>query len=148
MSIARSRSRWRTLSMLGLAVLALGVVSLSFSPGPARAQATATVLIAQNATLGPFLTDSQGMTLYLRKSDPPGGSSCTGGCATTWPPLLSSGSLVLPNGAMGVLGTFTRDDGSQQVTYNGVTLYRYQQDAAPGDTNGQGVGSNWYVVAP
>jgi predicted lipoprotein with Yx(FWY)xxD motif len=49
---------------------------------------------------------------------------------------------------MGTLATFTRDDGSQQVTYNGMALYLYQSDAAPGDTTGQGVGNNWFVVAP
>jgi predicted lipoprotein with Yx(FWY)xxD motif len=36
------------------------------------------------------------------------------------------------------------------VTYNGHPLYRYVGDAAPGDTNGQGVsafGARWYAVA-
>ncbi len=135
--------------VLGVALVALGVLSLSFPAQSLQAQATTTVLIAQNATLGPILTDSQGMTLYLRKSDPSGGSSCTGGCATTWPPLtIASGALTLPDGATGTLATFARDDGSQQVSYNGMALYYYSGDKAPGDTNGQGLNNNWYVVAP
>jgi predicted lipoprotein with Yx(FWY)xxD motif len=89
------------------------------------------------------------MTLYTRKSDPPGGSSCTGGCATTWPPLqASSSSLTAPSGVSGKLDVFTRDDGSKQVTYNGMALYHYAQDSAPGDTKGQGVGGVWFVVTP
>jgi predicted lipoprotein with Yx(FWY)xxD motif len=29
---------------------------------------------------------------------------------------------------------------------NGWPLYFFANDAAPGDTNGQGVGDNWFVV--
>jgi len=116
---------------------------------PSSGGAAATVRIAQNAQLGAILTDAQGMTLYTRKSDPPGGSSCTGGCATTWPPFQPpSGNLTVPSGASGKLATITRDDGSKQVTYNGLALYYYSGDKAPGDTNGQGLNNNWFVVAP
>jgi predicted lipoprotein with Yx(FWY)xxD motif len=144
------QSRWRVLGVLSLALLTLSSLSLSLGTRSVHGQATvATVLIAQDATLGPMLTDAQGMTLYMRTSDPQGGSSCTGGCATTWPPLVAStSSLMLPDGATGQLATFTRDDGSQQVTYNGMALYHYQRDAAVGDTNGQGVGGVWFIVAP
>ncbi len=129
------------------------IAPLPQSPAPSSVSApsgTATpVMVAQNARLGAMLTDAQGMTLYLRKSDPSGGSSCTGGCATTWPPLtIASGALTLPDGATGTLATFARDDGSQQVSYNGMALYYYSGDKAPGDTNGQGLNNNWYVVAP
>ena len=48
-----------------------------------------------------------------------------------------------------MLGTAARpDDGSEQATYNGWPLYYFAQDAAPGDTNGQGIGENWWVVDP
>ena len=47
-----------------------------------------------------------------------------------------------------LLGTITRDDGSTQVTYNGWPLYYFQDDAAPGDTNGQGLGGVWFLVSP
>ena len=42
----------------------------------------------------------------------------------------------------------TRDDGDDQVTVDGWPLYFFSGDAAPGDTNGQGVGGIWYVVGP
>jgi len=39
-----------------------------------------------------------------------------------------------------------RADGTYQVTIDGKPLYYYVKDAKPGDTNGQGVLSVWYVV--
>ena len=47
-----------------------------------------------------------------------------------------------------LLGTTERDDGTTQVTYDGQPLYVFASDAAPGDTNGQGVGEVWFVVGP
>jgi hypothetical protein len=34
------------------------------------------------------------------------------------------------------------------VTLDGYPLYLWQNDAAPGDTTGQGVQGVWWVVAP
>jgi predicted lipoprotein with Yx(FWY)xxD motif len=50
-----------------------------------------------------------------------------------------------------LLGTITRDDGTMQVTYNGWPLYFFHEDAAAGDTNGQGIdefGGLWWLVSP
>jgi len=78
-----------------------------------------------------------------------GVSTCTGGCATNWPALLTNGTPVAGDPAItGTLGVITRSDGSQQVTINGMPLYHYANDMAAGDTNGQGVGSVWFVVQP
>ena len=107
-----------------------------------------TVAVAETS-LGEVLVDGEGMTLYLFTNDSGGASSCSGGCAETWPPLTVDGE---PAGGEGVdaakLGTIDRDDGSTQVTYNGHPLYLYQADSAPGDVNGQGVGGVWYAVTP
>ena len=45
-----------------------------------------------------------------------------------------------------LFSTITRADGSEQLAVNGLPLYRYTPDAAPGDINGQGVGGVWFVV--
>ena len=45
------------------------------------------------------------------------------------------------------MGTKTRPDGSVQATYDGVPLYRFAADKAPGDTSGQGVGGIWFAVS-
>jgi predicted lipoprotein with Yx(FWY)xxD motif len=88
------------------------------------------------------------MTLYIRTSDPAGGSSCTDGCASAWPPLTVTAGMqpLAGTGVTGTLATFARSDGSLQVTYNGRALYYYASDTKPGDTTGQGVGGVWFVA--
>jgi predicted lipoprotein with Yx(FWY)xxD motif len=115
----------------------------------------AVVNVGQNSTLGSFLVDSNGMTLYIFTKDTQGTSSaaaasaCSGNCATLWPPLLTNGAPTAGTGVTGsMLGTLTRSDGSVQVTYNGWPLYSYSKDMAAGDTNGEGVGTFWYVINP
>ena len=112
--------------------------------------ATPTVQIRRDATLGPLLTDAQGKTLYMFANDKPGVSNCSGECASFWPPLVVDAS-TLPTGPAAIaagLGTTSRDDGSQQVTYNGEPLYYWVKDTKPSDTLGQGVNGVWFVVAP
>jgi predicted lipoprotein with Yx(FWY)xxD motif len=109
----------------------------------------ALVNVSQNAKLGSFLVDSKGMTLYLFTKDTPNTSNCYGGCATYWPPLLTTGSPAAGTGVTGtMLGTTTRTDGSTQVTYNGWPLYYYIGDKAAGDTNGEDVQNVWFVITP
>lgn len=110
-----------------------------------------TVRVSEVGTYGSALVDAEGRSLYLFTNDTQNGgsSACTGNCLTNWPPLLATGDPVAGDGAeASMLGTITRDDGTTQVTYNGWPLYYYAQDTAPGDANGQGVGSVWYLVSP
>jgi predicted lipoprotein with Yx(FWY)xxD motif len=107
--------------------------------------------VGNTAELGDFLVAASGRTLYQFAQDEPGVSNCTGDCAQNWPPLTvgANDRLVAAAGITGELGTIEREDGSLQVTYNGVPLYLFNRDRAPGDTNGQGAGDgNWSVVAP
>ncbi len=100
-----------------------------------------------DSDLGQILVDGEGFTLYLFDNDSEGESACTDDCAETWPPL--TGEATAGEGAdAALLGTITREDGSEQVTYNGHPLYRFAPDEAPGDVNGQGVGEVWWVVSP
>jgi predicted lipoprotein with Yx(FWY)xxD motif len=132
----------------GVALLAL-LAFAAMAAGPAKAQSATTVLVAQDPTLGPILTDPNGMTLYVFMRDTPAMSNCSGQCATTWPPFQPGmGDLTLPDGVGGTLATITRDDGTQQVTYNDMPLYYFARDMMPGDTNGQGVGGVWFAAVP
>lgn len=115
--------------------------SLTFAAGDA------TVQVRQTPALGSFLTDDKGMTLYLFKKDPANDSVCYDKCATAWPPFTAAGDLTLPSGVGGTLGTITRKDGTKQITYNGMPMYYYAPDKAPGDVKGQGVGKVWFVMA-
>lgn len=102
--------------------------------------------------LGTFLTDGSGHTLYMFGSDSATKSNCSGGCASFWPPLTTTGAPTATGGASaGMITTITRSDGGKQVVYGGHPLYYYKADTAAGDTNGQGsdnFGAKWYVVAP
>jgi predicted lipoprotein with Yx(FWY)xxD motif len=51
------------------------------------------------------------------------------------------------DGVTGHVGTITRDDGTRQVTLNGLPLYTFAGDAAAGDTTGQGKQGFWWAVA-
>ena len=95
-----------------------------------------------------LVAGSNGMTVYTFSSDTAnsGKSACSGGCATTWPAVTATGTPTAGDGAKGTLGTIKRDDGSTQVTYNGLPLYFFSGDHAPGDTNGSYPG--WNLVKP
>jgi len=116
----------------------------------------ATVQVAESTDFGSILVDGEGMSLYVFLADTQdsGTSTCgdDDGCVAEWPPLTSQGAPVAGDGVdETLLGTITRDDGTMQVTYNGWPLYLFAGDAAPGDTNGQGLdefGGLWFLVSP
>ena len=112
----------------------------------AAAGGSVTLAVVKNATLGDLLAGADGMTLYAFTPDAtPDKSTCNGDCATNWPPLVAA---VAGTGVSGTIATFARDDGSNQVSYNGKPLYYFAGDKAAGDTNGQGVGGKWFVATP
>src|ERR1044072_3779762 len=114
-----------------LGPLATGLVGLT---------ALSAVGLAQGAPAGPasvpglgtILVDSSGLTLYTFSADQPGAgtSACDDSCAAGAPPALL-GHQPAPSG--GSLGTINRDDGSVQLTWSGMPLYRFVRDGAPGD---------------
>lgn len=108
----------------------------------------ATVAVRSTDEYGDVLVDSEGMSLYLFTQDSGGESSCYGDCASNWPPLTVEGEPTGGDGVSASLGTTERDDGSMQVTAAGHPLYYFAGDSQPGDTNGQGVGDVWYLLAP
>ena len=115
---------------------------------PPASGGQATVMVATNATLGQILVDAKGMTLYTYAKDTVNASNCSGACATNWPPLTVAAG-VTPTagpGVQGSLGVIQRADGTYQVTIDGMPLYYFAKDTKPGDANGQGVASVWYVV--
>lgn len=111
----------------------------------------ATVAV-RSSKLGKILVDARGRTLYLFERDKAGTSSCFGGCATAWPPYITSAAPQAGNGTSAAeLGTTSRSDGKTQVTYHGHPLYYYVGDSKVGDTTGEGVnafGAEWYVLSP
>jgi predicted lipoprotein with Yx(FWY)xxD motif len=118
----------------------------------ATTTAPAAATVATRTTgIGMVLVDSAGKTLYHFDKDTSTAFGCTGACTTAWPPLTVPSGTTMPVGGTGVTGTLAvraRPDGSQQVTWNGLPLYRFAADAAPGDTKGDGLGGNWHAAKP
>src|SRR5215813_8425535 len=112
--------------------------------GPAQVKTATAMVKGQTTTV---LTTSQGRTLYYRTTDTVSTSTCTGTCASTWPPLLTSGSPVAAASLPGRLGSLSDANGTQ-VTYNGHLLYTYAGDSKPGDTHGEGIEEVWFVATP
>ncbi len=91
------------------------------------------------------MTDFAGKTLYTFDNDTmPGQSSCTGTCATNWPPYTSG---AIAQGSLPAnITVITRPDGSSQFAWMGKPLYYYAKDTAAGQLLGDGVGGTWHIV--
>jgi predicted lipoprotein with Yx(FWY)xxD motif len=112
--------------------------------------ATALVAVMDDPTLGKILVDGKGMTLYMFDNDSSGKSTCDGDCLKNWPALTVADEKAVITPGAGVTGDWaviTRDDGTYQVTVNGMPLYTYAKDTKAGDVVGQAVGDGWWVVS-
>ena len=149
---AHSGTRLPTLLLTAVAVVGAFAVVLAFTSRPAHAStSTAATVDLGKSALGRMLVNGRGRTLYLFEKDRNGRSSCTGACASFWPPLLTTGK---PHAGAGVrqslLGTTKRADGKLQVTYAHHPLYTFALDKRAGQTKGEGLddfGAEWYAVA-
>ena len=90
------------------------------------------------------------MSVYLFTKDTKdsGTSACTGSCIAAWPPVLTGSAAPAVEGVTGKVGTIPTPDGKKQLTINGMPVYYFAKDRAPGDITGQGVGNVWYLVNP
>lgn len=114
------------------------------------APASAADLRVTQSKVGQIVVDGKGMSVYYFTKDTKdsGTSACTGGCLTAWPPVTTTSDTPAVEGVTGTVGTITTPDGKKQLTINGMPVYYYEKDKAPGDITGQGVGGVWYLVAP
>jgi predicted lipoprotein with Yx(FWY)xxD motif len=132
------------------AASAAAFVPAASSAAPAGGKpAVVTATVGTQGTL--LVAGANGMTVYTFAKDVVNGgtSACTGGCITKWPALTvpAGSSPAGGSGVTGKLGTIARpDNGSTQVTYNGLPLYFFSGDTAPGDANG--IYTGWAAVKP
>ena len=134
------------------AVVALLTVFFALPAAGKSATAAGPIISTASTSLGKIVVTSSGRTLYLFAKDTNGKSTCTGQCATFWPPLIASAKPRAGAGARAsLLGTTRRADGRMQVTYNHHPLYTFAKDTKKGQTTGEGVsafGAKWFAVSP
>jgi predicted lipoprotein with Yx(FWY)xxD motif len=114
-----------------------------------------TVTTGYDSSLGTYLTDGRGMTLYHLAND--GGnynSVCTdAACTRTWSPLYAQSMNIPGNLNLADFRTISVNGYKQyqQTTYNGWPLYYFSGDTIPGQIKGQGLKDSygtWSVVSP
>ncbi|HTX33271.1 MAG TPA: hypothetical protein VMD09_17965 [Solirubrobacteraceae bacterium] len=144
-SAARASARWIAPFAAVTALFALGAGALAAMTKP-------TLVTTHQSKRGKVLAAANGHALYMFTADKTGRSNCSGSCANTWLPLLTS---ARPTGARNsgvnskLLGTIKRSNRVLQVTYNGHPLYAFARDKTAGQINGEGAnqfGGHWYVV--
>jgi predicted lipoprotein with Yx(FWY)xxD motif len=105
-----------------------------------------TVLIVQKSDLGYVLAEASGLVVYTYSNDKKGGApTCTGSCASLWPPVTGNPKALSADTLPGTLGTVSMADGGKQITYNGYPLYTYKSAKALA-TTGNGIGGVWHVI--
>jgi predicted lipoprotein with Yx(FWY)xxD motif len=120
------------------------------APTPtASPSSTVTIDTSSNPSLGEFLVNGQGITVYIFKNDPPNTSTCTGSCLTLWSPVVTTST---PKAGPGVdaylLGVATQSNGEKIVTYDQKPLYTKLTDTSAGQTTGEDFANLWYVMSP
>ena len=152
----RSRSI-RTAALGAALAVVLAACSSAATPAPTAAPSAAPTVAAkglvnlgQDAKLGAYLAGADGKSLYLFTKDSKDKSTPGANVIVNWPPLLvtSATDATAGAGVTGTLATIKRDDGTTQVTYNGIPLYYFAKDTKAGDFGGQGVSGVWFLVAP
>lgn len=120
------------------------------------------ITLSTSPTLGQYLVDKDGYTLYFFSDDYKGRNSCPGGCAAVWP-YYNAGMLTQANIGNGlILSDFDtiHVNGTAQTRYKGWPLYYYAPSMAgsygsssnvreaPGLIGGDAVGNVWFVAKP
>jgi predicted lipoprotein with Yx(FWY)xxD motif len=140
------------------ALLVFAPALIAASSGPAGEVALPTKLDAAPSYsvqvryipgLGNILVGEDGMTLYAFLKDSPGVSTCTGACATLWPPEQIDVGLTptVDPGVTAKVDFIVLSDETAMLTVNGMPVYNYSLDKLPGDVLGQGFKGNWYVLS-
>jgi len=116
------------------------------------------ISLSTSATLGTYLSDKDGRSLYFFATDANGQASCTGGCEAVWP-AFNVDNLTADKLSAGLtlsdFGTITTASAKKQLTYKGWPLYYYAPSVngantleSAGKTTGDGVGGVWFIAKP
>ena len=118
--------------------------------------------VATSPALGRYLTNKNGLTLYMFANDADGASTCTGDCEVLWPAFTTDIANPSLDSTLRAIdfATITNTAGKMQVTYRGWPLHTYSPPGtngygsssnvpeAPGSTGGDGFAGIWFVAKP
>ena len=105
-----------------------------------------TVMIVQKSSIGYVLAEANGQVVYIYSKDTKGGSpTCTGSCATAWPAVTGTPKAGPADSFPGTFGVVKGAGGVEQITYNGMPLYKFA-GAKPLTVGGNGLAGEWHVV--
>jgi predicted lipoprotein with Yx(FWY)xxD motif len=106
-----------------------------------------TVMIVQKSSIGYVLAEANGQVVYTYSKDTKGAAPTgTGACATTWPAVTGTPKAGPADTFPGTFGVIKGAGGVEQITYNGMPLYKFA-GAKPLTTAGNGLDGEWHVVA-
>jgi predicted lipoprotein with Yx(FWY)xxD motif len=128
------------LGLIAIAAVAAGCGEEDSGENTAAVGGGSTVAVDEVADVGTVLVDSGGAALYTADQEDDGTIRCVDACLAFWQPL------TVPDGETpgagddvpGELDVVERPDGSRQVTYDGVPVYRFSEDSA-GEVTGDGL---------
>lgn len=123
----------------------------SFGPQPSSGPPTfppvgTTVMVVQHSSIGYVLAEANGQVVYTYAKDKKYGTpSCTGACASAWPPVTGTPKAGPADTFPGTFGVVKGAGGVEQITYDGYPLYTFA-GAKPLTTAGNGLEGVWHVV--
>src|SRR5437763_1043772 len=122
--------------------------------GASHSASSVAVKTRKLSGLGVVLVNAKtGRTIYVFMKDAQRHVTCTGSCASFWPPVKwKSSSKPTAGGAAksSLLSSVKNPSGGRVVTYNKWPLYTYSGDSSAGQSSGEGLnlnGGKWYVIS-
>jgi predicted lipoprotein with Yx(FWY)xxD motif len=139
------------MGLVAVPMLLLGLVACSGGDNEPQSvnqqqevEVPSAVKVAQS-NVGPILVDQSGRALYGFTKDENKSAACDADCIAAWPPLTSTSTVAAGDGAQAAILTMSDE---KQAVYGKWKLYYYVGDAVEGDTNGQALDDEWFLVAP
>lgn len=145
-----------------LSILVLPINSCKRDNTGSTEQPKNDINLATSASLGQYITNKEGQTLYMFANDADSTSSCTEGCESLWPLFSTDLTTAKLDAGLSVadFATITNAAGKKQITFRGWPLYTYSppgsdgygnttnKPEAAGSTNGDAFGGVWFIAKP
>ena len=127
-----------------------GLTATSYSLTPATyGAAQPTTLTVVKTRYGSVVANARGEVLYSYADDTTTTSACNADwCLVDWPPLQSPEAPTKSPSISAPVAVISGAGGTTQATLGGHPLYTFAGDLHPGDTRGEGIGGDWFLISP